>query len=165
MGICSRCYYSSNQVRRGTNKICSIIYRSTAATLNHHPQAIGWLQIPRHLKAAFHRSLKSGVNSNNKIELEFRIDVFKYLFNGKGRNPPTGRGLFYDLEDFNVNYSCDDRYVVYDKLGDGCCTFFLIRLEIKLKWSSSVFSSSCRVKPRVLKFTEIVCAPLIKNRC
>ena len=39
-------------------------------------------------KAAVDRSLKAGLNCNNRIEIEFRVDVFKYLFSGKGRTPP-----------------------------------------------------------------------------
>lgn len=36
-------------------------------------------------KAAVDRSLKAGVNCNNRIDIDFRVDVFKYLFSGKGR--------------------------------------------------------------------------------
>ena len=79
-----------------------------------------------------------GVNSNCKIEVEFRSDIFRYLFNNKGRKPPTGRGLFYDLDDFDRTYFTDNWYVVYDKLGDGCCVDFPIRLESKLRWSTLV---------------------------
>ena len=35
------------------------------------------------LKAAVDWSLKLGVNCSNRIEIEFRIDVFRYSFNGK----------------------------------------------------------------------------------
>ena len=104
-----------------------------------------------------------GVNSNCKIEVEFRSDVFRYLFNNKGRKPPTGRGLFYDLDDFDRTYFTDNWYVVYDKLGDGCCVDFPIRLESKLRWSTLVYNSSGNVKPRV--FSEIICATLVKSRC
>lgn len=114
-------------------------------------------------KAAVHRSLKSGVNCNNRIDFEFRVDVFRYLFNGKGRAPPNGRGLFYDLDDFNTTYFSDGWYVVYDKLGDGCTVDFPIRLESKLKWSSQVFYSNGNVKPKV--FTEMISVTLVKQRC
>ena len=52
---------------------------------------------------------------------------------------------------------------MYDKLGDGCCIDFPIRLESKLKWSTIVYNGNGVVKPRV--FNEIVCATLVKNRC
>ena len=50
-----------------------------------------------------------GVNKSCKIELEFRVDVFRFLFKGKGRTP-TGRGLYYDLDDFDSTYFCADWY-------------------------------------------------------
>ena len=79
-----------------------------------------------HFISAVQRSLKLGVNCSNRIEVEFRIGVFKYLFNSKGVNPPTGRGRFYNLEDFDTTYFIDNWYIVYDKLGDGCCVDFPI---------------------------------------
>ena len=80
----------------------------------------------------------------------------------KVRPPPTGRGLFYDLEDFDKTYFYDDWYVVYDKLGDGCKVDFPIRLDSKIKWSTQVFSTGS-VKPRV--FTEMIYVTLVKSRC
>ena len=53
------------------------------------------------LVASMQKSLKVGVNLNCKFEVEFRHDIFRYIFHGKGRSPPSGRGLFYDLEDFD----------------------------------------------------------------
>ena len=115
------------------------------------------------LKAAIQRSLKSGVGCSNRLEVEFRTDVFRFLFNCKGRIPPKGRGLFYDLEDFDTTFFDDNWYIVYDKLGDGCRVHFPIRLESKIKWSRTVFNSDGSVKPRV--FTEMIYVTLVKNRC
>ena len=61
-----------------------------------------------HLIAAVQKSLKSGVNCSNRFDLDFRTDVFTLLFRGKGRNPPKGRGLFYDRNDFDTTYFKDD---------------------------------------------------------
>ena len=83
-----------------------------------------------HLKAAIHSSLKAGVNCKNKFDLEFRTDVYRFLFNGKGTTPPTGRGLFYNFQDFGETYFTDDWYVAYDKLGDGCKVDFPIRWRV-----------------------------------
>ena len=116
-----------------------------------------------HLKAIVQKSLKSGINCNNKVEVEFRTDVFKFLFNGKGSKPPRGRGLFYYLEEFDSTYFSDDWYIVYDKLGDGCKVDFPIRLESKIRWSSVVYNSDGSVKSRV--FTEIISVTLVKVRC
>ena len=115
------------------------------------------------LKAAVHKSLKSGVNKNNRLELEFRTDIFRFLFHGKGKTPPTGRGLFYDLQDFDTTYFSDNWYIVYDKLGDGCRIDFPVRLESKIKWSSIVYNFDGSVKPRI--FTEMIFVTLVKSRC
>ena len=64
------------------------------------------------------------MNKNNRFDLEFRTDVFVFLFDRKGRNPPKGRGLFYDINDFDETYFKDDWYIAYDKLGDGCSVDF-----------------------------------------
>ena len=84
-------------------------------------------------KAAILRSLKSGVGCSNRLEVEFRTHVFRFLFNCKGRIPPKGRGLFYDLEDFDTTFFDTtffdyNWYIVYNKLGDGCRVHFPIRL-------------------------------------
>lgn len=82
-----------------------------------------------HFTAAIQRSLKTGINSNNRLDLEFRTDVFRFLFDGKGRTPPNGRGLFYyDLDDFNKTYFKDNWYIAY-KLGDGCSVVLIFPLD------------------------------------
>ena len=85
----------------------------------------------------------------------------KFLFNGKGSEPPCGRGLIYYLEEFNSTYFSDDWYIVYNRLGDGCKVDFpIIRLESKIRWSSVVYNSDGSVKPKV--FTEIISVTLVK---
>jgi len=63
------------------------------------------------------------------------MDVFQFLFSDKGTTPPTGRGKFYELEEFSSAYFPAGWHIVYDRLGDGCRVDFPIRLESKLKWS------------------------------
>ena len=46
-------------------------------------------------------SLRRGINLNCKFNVEFRLDVFNYLFSGKGSVPPSGQGKFYSLDNFN----------------------------------------------------------------
>lgn len=75
----------------------------------------------------------------------------------------VGRGLFYDLQDFDATFFPSNWYIAYDKLGDGCCVDFPIRLESKLKWSSVVYTSSRSTKPKL--FTEIICITVVKCRC
>ena len=93
-----------------------------------------------------HKSLKSGINRNNRLDIEFRTDVFRFLFNGNGRTPPRGRGLFFDFEQ---TYFGDNWYIQYDKLGDGCRIDFPVRLESRIKWSSVVYDPDGSAKPRV----------------
>jgi len=114
------------------------------------------------------KSLKSGVNLHCMFSVDFRVDVFNFLFKGKGRAPPAGHGLFYDLSAFSSTYFPADWHVVYDRLGDGCRIDFPVRLESMLKWSSKVYikdatSGNILLKPRT--FTEIVCVKLVKCRC
>ena len=117
------------------------------------------------MKAVIHKSLKSGINRNNRLELEFRTDVFRFLFSGKGRTPPSGRGLFYDLKDFDTTYFGDNWHniIVYDKLGDGCCVEFPLRLESRIKWSAVVYNSDGSSKPKL--FNEMISVTLVKTRC
>jgi len=65
-------------------------------------------------------SLRQGINLNCKFNVEFRLDVFSYLFNGKGSLPPSGQGKLYNVDDFNPTYFPFNWFIVYDKLGNGC---------------------------------------------
>ena len=67
-----------------------------------------------HLKYAINHSLKLGMNCSNRLEVEFRLDVIKILFHGKGHTSPSGRGLFYNLEDFDETYFTEEWYIAYD---------------------------------------------------
>jgi len=69
------------------------------------------------LVSSIQHSLKLGVNRSCKFSLEFTYDVFNFLFSGKGTTPPTGRGKFYGLEDFDSAYFPAGWHVVYDRLG------------------------------------------------
>ena len=114
------------------------------------------------------RSLKLGVNLNCMFTVECRVDVFNFLFKGKGRPPPAGHGLFYDLSAFSSTYFPSDWHVVYNRLGDGCRVDFPLRLQSKLKRSSKVYikdttNGNMSLKPRT--FTEVVCVKLVKCRC
>ena len=40
-------------------------------------------------------SLRLGTIQAHKINVEFSLDVFRFLFNGKGRRPDKGRGMLY----------------------------------------------------------------------
>ncbi len=117
--------------------------------------------------SAVQRSLKLGVNRACTFTLELRTDVFRYLFKGKGNKPPTRRGLFYELVDFDSSFFPFDWYVVYDKLGNGCRIDFPVRLNSRVNRTTVVYNKiedgSLVPKPRA--FTEMISVNLVKSRC
>lgn len=119
------------------------------------------------LVSSIQHSLKLGVNTNCKFSLEFRTDVFNFIFSGKGTTPPTGRGTFYELEDFGSTYFPAGWHVVYDRLGDGCGIDFPVRLESKLKWSTTLYSKQedGTLLPKPKTFIEMIYVSLVKVRC
>ena len=80
-------------------------------------------------------SLRRGTNLNCKFNVEFRIDVFSYLFSGRGSLPPSGQRKLYNLDDFNPMFFPSNWFIVYDKLRNGCTVNFPVCIESKLKWS------------------------------
>jgi len=103
----------------------------------------------------------------HSFSIGFRIDVFDFLFEGRGSVPPSGRGNFYDLADFSNVYFPADWYVVYDELGNGCKVVFPGRLESKIRFSSPMYSKMSDgfivLQPKT--FTEMICVTLVKARC
>ena len=112
-------------------------------------------------------SLRRGINLNCKFNVEFRLDVFSYLFSGKGSLPPSGKGKLYNLDDFNPTFFPINWFIVYDKLGNGCKVDFPVRLESKLKWSPALYDKlpNGTVVVRKKIFSEIVVVTLVKKRC
>ena len=119
------------------------------------------------LAAEVQKSLKLGVNLGCRFSLRFRTDVFNFLFKGTGSVPPTGRGKFFELEDFDNFYFPTDWYIVYDELGNGCKVVFPVMLESKTKFTNSVYckcsDGSIVLKPKM--FTEMIYVSLVKGRC
>ena len=66
------------------------------------------------------KSLKSGCIRRCKFSTPFRMDVFKYLFEGKGVRPSFGQGTNYEKENFDEIFFPSNWDVAYDHLGDGC---------------------------------------------
>ena len=114
-------------------------------------------------------SLRRGINLNCKFNVEFRVDVFSYmyLFSGIGSLPPSGQGKLYNLDDFNPTFFPGNWFIVYDKLGNGCKVDFPVRLESKLKWSPTVYDKlpNGTVVVREKIFTEVLVVTLVKKRC
>ena len=119
------------------------------------------------LCAAVEKSLKLGVNLHCTFKVELRTDLFKYLFSDKGRRPPRGLGLFYQLEDFDNRYFKANWYRCYDKLGNGCEIDFPVHLHSKISWSALVYSKlpNGQLQPKSRTYQEFVVVTLVKKRC
>ena len=87
------------------------------------------------------RSLKSGCIRRRSFSARFRLDAFRYLFEGKGTRPSFEQGKNYEKDDFDQRqrFFPTNWDKVYDQLGDGCMVQYPIRICIKLKWSPLVY--------------------------
>ena len=83
---------------------------------------------------AIKKSLKVGTVRQCKFDVEFRLDVFRLMFDGKGQSAPRGRGMTYTKADFPNNFP-PDWDVTFDKHGDGCAIDFPIRLYPHIKFA------------------------------
>ena len=110
------------------------------------------------LCAAVEKSLKLVVNLHCKFKVEFRVDLFKYLFSGKGRRPRGGLGRFYELENFDSRFFKTNWYRCYDKLGNGCVIDFPVRLHSKISWSALVYDKlpNGQLQPKARSYQEFI---------
>ena len=119
-------------------------------------------------KQAVNCSLKSGSVGNNCIRIEFRLDVFRFLFCDKGQPPISGRGLIYDLDDFDDRYFVGEWYRRYNRLGDGCEVDFPMQLHSYLKWTQQGYSKApddSELVRKVCVFSEMLCIHVVKCHC
>jgi len=112
-------------------------------------------------------SLKVGVNRGCHFTVNFRTDVFRFLFKNRGRTSEHGSGHLYELDDFNPVYFPPDWFKAFDKLGDGCEVEFPIRMCSRLKWSAVVYGkcSTNVLSPKEKCYEETCSVWLIKRRC
>ena len=112
------------------------------------------------------RSLKAGVNLSCNFSFECRTDIFKFLFNGKGKQSPFRNGLFYDADAFDAAYFPSGWSVAYSALGDGCKIEFPICMQNKLRWYPSVYSKKDEILvPKKRYYKEVCTVWIMKNRC
>ena len=113
------------------------------------------------------RSLRVGTVRNTKFTVEFRTDIFRLLFGGKGERANNGRGNLYQLTDFDSKYFSPGWHQCWDRLGDGCEVNFPIQLYSTIKYSPlcySLDSNGC-VVPKSRYYNEVVSVFMLKNRC
>ena len=110
---------------------------------------------------------KMGVNRGCRLTVNFRTDVFKFLFEGKGREYSYGRGRMYSQDDFDEQYFDKDWHRAHDRLGDGCKVEFPLHMASKVKWSPTVYVRDERgaVLPKKKKCDELVTVWIVKQRC
>ena len=113
------------------------------------------------------RSLRLGTIQAHKINVEFSLDVFRFLFNGKGRRPDKGRGMLYGKEYFDKQYFGEDWWISHDKLGNGCCVDFPLRINVTVKFEpkSYVKHSNGRLVEKARSFCELLHVTVLKIRC
>lgn len=92
------------------------------------------------LESEVNRSLRLGVNRACSFSVIFRTDVFRFLFDGKGRDCPHKLGRFYDELDFSEEYFPPGWYECSDKLGDSCRIRFPVRMYSKVQWLPVVYA-------------------------
>ena len=113
------------------------------------------------------KSLSAGSVRSCTFSVPFSLNVFRYLFNGKGTPVPRRSSLSFDATDFNLDFFPETWYVVCDKHGNGCSIDIPIVMTSKLNYGPRCYikndNDSVLEKPRI--FTGIVCVNLCKKRC
>ena len=64
-----------------------------------------------------------------QFSVEFRMDVFRYLFRDRDTKATRGLGKLYQKVDFSEQFFSSEWDKVYDQLGDGCQVDFPIRMH------------------------------------
>ena len=111
------------------------------------------------------RSLKSGCIRRCSFSSCFRLDAFRYFFEGKGTRPSFGQGKNYEKHDFDQKFFPSNWDKVYDHLGDGCMVQYPIRICSKLKWSPLVYhkDGNGMLVPKPRTFSEVIMVHVVKK--
>ena len=80
--------------------------------------------------------MKAGLIRSCSFSVEFRKDVFIYLFKDKGTKVDNKRGLMYNRGDFTDSYFSDDFFTFYNKFGECCKIGFPVHMYSFVKFSS-----------------------------
>ena len=109
-------------------------------------------------RKAVEASLRSGALFNAKITVNFRADVFKYLFKDNRE---------CNSDDFPEDLFPPHWDTVYNKIGDGCRLQYPIILRPAIQWSKRAYiktnAGEIVEKPRFC--TEVLHIKLSKIRC
>ena len=134
---------------------------------NPHPENRFILDCVSNFVSAVSASLKLGTVRLCRFPVEFRLDVFKFLFDGKGTTSSGIAGKLYNRGEFDSKYFPEGWSTVCDKLGDSCEIEFPVQMDIHIKYGPKCYfkdsKGSFSMKPR--SFFEEVIVTISKNRC
>ena len=112
-------------------------------------------------------SLRAGTVRSYKFCVEFRLDVFKFLFSNKGTLPESGAGRLYEECDFSPEFFNDNWFVTFNKLGNGCSVDSPIR---SVDFPKLTYGPKCYTKDSIgniiakqRSFNEVVIVTLLKR--
>ena len=110
-------------------------------------------------------SLRKGITRCNKLTVEFRHDVFKCLFGGKGKSITGKRGMEYSEDDFCNEYFPTDWHKCYNISKECCYIHFPVTMYVSVKFSSTAYSmlGSDLIKCK-RDFKELLYISLVKKR-
>lgn len=101
------------------------------------------------------KSLCAGTIRNCSFSINFRRDVFMFLFGGCGSVVPHKKGRAYDRNEFNHFFHSSD-FVLYNKFSEGVKVVFPVQLYSYVK---------CVRCHNFVDYCETVSVILFKERC
>lgn len=112
-------------------------------------------------RVALHQSL-TRPNSRKRVTIEFRQDVFIFLFGGKGRK--RGHWLVLGKEDFQALYFPENWDNLIDSHGKGTKVHFPVKVRHFISWSPAqhVTDTLGNVVPSQRSYLEKVSIDFIK---
>ena len=115
------------------------------------------------MASAILKSLKAGLIHQRHLRVEFSLDVFRFLFDGKGTKVPRRSGKLYCFEDFDERYFNREHFEYYNSHDEGCKVKFPLYMNSCLRWGPKSYNSSRELKKR--DYTEILIIYVTKFRC
>lgn len=113
------------------------------------------------LRVALHQSLNRP-RTRHRLTIEFRQDVFSFLFAGKGRK--DGLWLLLEKEDFQAVYFPDNWDNLLDLHGQGTKVHFPVKVRHFISWSPAqhVVDESGNVVPSPRSYLKKMSFSFIK---
>lgn len=110
-------------------------------------------------------SLKKGITRYNKLRIEFRSDVFRFLFGGKGKDINKRKGREYSKDDFDESYFAIDWFKCYNIYQECSYIDFPIIMYTYIKYSPLTYIKTDAEFIECNKdFKEMVYVVLVKKR-